>query len=104
MGYGFLEHVYKMARKRELRARGHKVAREVLVRIFYKGEELASQRIDMIVDDKVVVETKSTAKLHTAAPRQLYNDLHATILEIGLLFHFGPEPAFFRTTCRNPRP
>jgi GxxExxY protein len=103
LGYGFLEHVYKMALERELRARGNKVAREVLVRVFYKGEDLATQRIDMIVDDKVVVETKSTARLDRVAPRQLYNYLHATILEIGLLFHFGPEPAFFRVTCRNVR-
>jgi GxxExxY protein len=38
LGFGFLEHVYTMALERELTARGHRVAREVSVRIFYKGE------------------------------------------------------------------
>jgi GxxExxY protein len=101
LGFGFLEHIYKMALERELRARGHRVAREVMVRVSYKGEELAPQRLDMIVDDKVVVETKAAARLDRSAARQLYNYLRATRLEIGLLFHFGPEPAFFGTTCRN---
>jgi GxxExxY protein len=96
LGYGFLEHIYVAALERELLARGHSVAREVGVRIMYKGEELGYQRLDMIVDGKVVVEAKSTQELHDSATRQLHNYLRATGLEIGLLMHFGPEPKFFR--------
>jgi len=55
----------------------------------------------MIVDDKLVVETKSTYTLHKAATRQVYNYLRATRLEVGLLLHFGPEPGFYRLICRN---
>jgi hypothetical protein len=55
----------------------------------------------MIVDEKVVVETKSTYDLHPAAQRQLYNYLRATSLEVGLLFHFGREPQFYRLVYRN---
>jgi GxxExxY protein len=102
LGFGFLEHVYILALERELRARGHQVAREVSVDIMYDGEELCTQRLDMVVDDKVVVETKSTYVLHPAAQRQLYNYLRATRLEVGLLFHFGREPEFYRLMCRNP--
>src|ERR1700694_3612317 len=91
LGFGFLEHVYVMAVERELRARGHDVAREMCVRVIYKGEDLAAQRLDMIVDAKVIVEVKATAELHKYAPRQLYNYLKATNLEVGLLLHFGPE-------------
>jgi len=101
LGFGFLEHVYTTALERELRARGHQVAREVRVRVYYKGEELTRQRLDMIVDDRIVVETKATLKLEKSAPRQLYNHLRATSLEVGLLLHFGPEPVFFRANCRN---
>src|SRR5688572_4764645 len=102
LGFGFLEHVYILALERELRVRGHQVAREVGVRIMYDGEELCTQRLDMVVDDKVVVETKSTYELHPAAQRQLYNYLRATRLEVGLLFHFGREPQFYRLMYRNP--
>ncbi len=103
LGFGFLEHVYVLALERELLARNHRVAREVSVRIMYKGEELCTQRLDMIVDEKVVVETKSTHDLPSIAHRQLYSYLRATKLEVGLLFHFGRKPGFYRLVCSNTR-
>jgi GxxExxY protein len=103
LGYGFLEHLYVMALERELLARGHRVAREVWVRVVYKGEELGIQRIDMIVDDKVVIETKASSKLPDYAARQLFNYLRATNLEVGILLHFGPKASFHREICRNTR-
>ena len=101
LGFGFLEHVYVMALERELIARKHRVAREVAVPVFYKGHELAEQRLDMIVDEKLVVETKSTHELHRSANRQVYNYLRSTNLEVGLLLHFGPEAHFYRVIHRN---
>src|SRR6185436_4623650 len=84
IGFGFLEHVYAAALERELRARGHQVGREVPVTVYYKGDEVAHQRLDILVDGKVVVEIKSTYELHKAAPRQVYSYLRATKLEVGL--------------------
>jgi GxxExxY protein len=81
LGFGFLEHIYVMALERELLERNHRVAREVAVRVLYKGHELGEQRLDMIVDDKLVVETKSTFELHKSANRQVYNYLRSTHLE-----------------------
>jgi len=102
LGYGFLEHVYSLALERELRCRGHQVGREVLVVIRYQGVPLTSQRLDMLVDNKLVVENKSTAVLPRFAVRQLFNYLRATDLEVGLLLHFGPEPKFYRLISTNP--
>jgi len=96
LGYGFLEHVYALALERELLGRGHRVGREVSVNIAYKGISLTSQRLDFVVDEKLIVEAKSTQILPAFAARQLYNYLRATNLEIGLLLHFGPEPRFHR--------
>jgi GxxExxY protein len=101
LGFGFLEHIYVMALERELLLRGHRVAREVEVHVAYKGDVLGVQRIDMVVDEKLIVETKSTLELHKAAQRQVFNYLPATKLEIGLLLHFGPEPRFYRLFCSN---
>lgn len=101
LGLGFLEHVYVRALELELLARGRRVSREVGGRIMYKGEKLTYQRMDMIVDDKLIVEIKSTYELHRGTRRQIYNYLRATHLEVGLLFHFGPEPRFYRSICRN---
>ena len=96
LGYGFLEHVYAMALERELLARGHRVGREVSVSIVYKGLRLTSQRLDLVVDEKLIVEAKSTQNLPAVAARQVYNYLRATNLAVGLLLHFGPEPKFHR--------
>ena len=60
LGFGFLEDIYVLALERELRSRGHSVRREVGVCVMYKGQELAYQRLDMIIDDKLIVEVQST--------------------------------------------
>ena len=99
LGFGFLEHLYAAALERELLARGHHVARELGVRVCYKGQELGSQRLDMVVDERLVVEIKATHELHRSATRQLYNYLRATSLAVGLLLHFGPSARFYRLFC-----
>jgi GxxExxY protein len=101
LGFGFLEHVYVASLTRELRDRGHDVGREVSVSVLYKGEEVARQRLDMIVDGKLIVEIKSTRILHEGSVRQVANYLRATNLELGLLLHFGPRPRFYRVICTN---
>ena len=101
LGFGFLEAIYENALERELTSRGHIVRREVPVHIHYKEAEIGLHRLDFIVDQKVVVETKSTAELPKFARRQLLNYLRATNLEVGLLLHFGPEARFYRTVSET---
>ena len=96
LGFGFLEFIYALALERELIARGYSVRREVVVDVHYKGELLAQQRVDMLVNEKVLLELKSTAILPAAARRLTLNYLRASTLEVALLLHFGPEPAFHR--------
>ncbi|MDA1081835.1 MAG: GxxExxY protein [Gemmatimonadetes bacterium] len=102
LGFGFLESIYSAALERELRARGHVVAREFAIRVEYKGEEVGFQRVDLIVGGAVVFEVKSTPVLAPTAQRQLFNYLRGTSLRVGLLLHFGPEPRFYRlVSMRN---
>lgn len=101
LDFGYLEHIYVLALERELRSRGCRVKREVPVRVFYKGEELGIQRLDMVVDDRVIVEVKSTRLLSPIAKRQLYSYLRSTHLQVGLLLHFGPKADFYRVFCEH---
>lgn len=96
LGFGFLEHIYILALDDELKARGHQVARQVGVDVMYKDRVLAIQRLDMVVDDRIIVEVKSTKSLHETAARQVLNYLKASRLDVGLLLHFGPRASFFR--------
>jgi len=101
MGYGLLEHLYVMALEGELRDRGHEVTREVAVPIRFKGRMLGFQRLDMLVDNLVVVEAKSAALLPRNATRQLYTYLKVSTFETGLLLHFGHQADFYRVILRN---
>jgi GxxExxY protein len=100
-GFGFLEHVCAAVLEKELAKRGHRVSREVLVPIYYLGELAAYQRLDMLVDDRVIVELKASEHLPPIAERQLYNYLRCTKMEVGLLLHFGHEPKFKRLVHSN---
>ena len=96
LGYGFLENVYCSALALELRRRGHRVTREVLTPVYYRGVQVARYRIDFVVDDAVILEIKSTEVLNPNDVRQLLNYLRATPFTVGLLLHFGPKPKFKR--------
>jgi GxxExxY protein len=101
LGFGFREYLYALALERDLVAKGHRVDREVAVMAYYRGEPLAWQTLDLIVDEKLVLEIKATERLHPSATRQLFSYLCATNLEVGLLLHFGHEPKFYRVICEN---
>lgn len=96
LGYGFLETVYGAALTKALRTKGHRVEREVPVDVWFEDEVIARQRIDILVDAKIIVELKAGDRLTTAARLQLANYLVATRIEVGLLLHFGPKPMFIR--------
>lgn len=96
LGFGFLEFIYGVALEKELLRRGRSVRREVPLPVTYKGEILANQRVDLVVDEKVMVEIKSTELLHPKARRLTLNYLRATPLDVALLLHFGPQARFYR--------
>ena len=54
-----------------------------------------------VVDEKVVVEIKSTERIPQSVLRQLLSYLKASRLEVGLLLHFGPSPRFYRQIFRE---
>ena len=100
-GFGFREHIYVLAMERDLIAKGHRVDREVAAIVYHRGEPLATQTLDMIVDEKLVLEIKATERLPPSAEAQLFGYLCSTELQVGLLLHFGREAKFYRAICEN---
>jgi GxxExxY protein len=89
LGTGFLESVYEEALAHELRLQGLQVQRQVQVPIFYKEVSVGKHVLDLLVDDKVIVELKAVsevAEVHTAI---VLSYLAATKLEVALLINFG---------------
>jgi GxxExxY protein len=91
LGCGLLETIYEEALCHELGLRMLKCQRQILVDVPYKGIVIQGQRLDLLVEDEVVVELKSLAKLPEVAKAQLLSYLKATGLKRGLLINFG-EP------------
>jgi len=95
-GYWLSERVYAGALAHELYDRGHLLVRELVVDIEHKGRYVAKQRLDMVIDDRIIVENKAAERLMEADRRQLISYLRATKFEVGVLLHFGPAPKFER--------
>ena len=100
--YGLSERVYAGALEHELRARGHEVVRELMVDVGYKGQHVAWQRLDMVVDERVVVENKATEKLSPADRVQLVSYLRATSFAVGVLLISVP-PHVSNGSSTTPR-
>jgi len=96
LGYGQFESVYRKALVHEMHLRGLSVMEETSFEVRYKNVLVGLFRLDLLVENRIVVELKFTATLAPADRRQLSNYLRVTGLEVGLLLHFGPEPRFER--------
>ncbi len=93
LGHGLLESIYQEAMALELQEKDILCALEKEVPVFYKEQKLRkSFRLDMLVDDKVIVELKSVSKLGAEHRIQLCNYLRLTNKPIGLLINFGANP------------
>lgn len=88
LGHGFLESVYHKALCHELQHQGLRYESEVQVNILYKGKRVGDHRLDLMVEDKVIVELKAQPQLPASAKPQLINYLKATNREVGLLVNF----------------
>lgn len=98
-----MENVYKNALAVELSRRSLMTKKEVPVEVFYLGVPVGTYRIDLLVNDLIVVEVKAQHALTSVDDKQLSNYLKATNLEVGLLFNFGPEPKLSRIVYSNSR-
>jgi GxxExxY protein len=91
-GPGLLESYYENALKYELQLRGLKVETQRLVPIVYKGKEIGEPyRLDMLVENKVVVECKATEKNNPIFAAQVNTYLHLLDCRLGIVINFGQE-------------
>jgi len=91
-GPGLLEGVYEEALAWELTSRGLTVERQKVVPIVYKGHTLTTPlRLDLLVNDKVIVECKATTQYNDIFETQVLTYLRLTDLRLGLVINFGEK-------------
>ena len=89
-GPGLLESVYEKALVRELELRGLEVKTQLLVPIVYKGAVVGDElRIDILVEDELIVELKSVEEFKPVYYKQLRTYLKLLNKDEGMLINFG---------------
>ena len=92
LGPGLLESVYEEALAFELEQRGLIVERQKQVPITYKGNVLKTElRLDLLVEDKVIVELKSVEEMKNVFAKQLLTYLRLMNKKVGLLVNFNTD-------------
>lgn len=96
LGPGFLENIYHRALRIELRHQGLRadVEREVTIR--YRGEVVGRHRLDIVVENQLIIELKTVQALGRAHYAQVRSYLAATGLGLALLVNFSEHRADFR--------
>jgi GxxExxY protein len=89
LGPGLLESIYEKALCYELGEAGLICRTQVVVPIFYKGTELGEHRIDLLVEDSIILELKAVEKIDPIFKAQLLSYLKITGLKLGLLLNFN---------------
>lgn len=92
LGPGLLESIYEEAMAKELEKQDFSVERQVAVPVHYKGDRLCNDlRLDLIVDNKIILELKSVVDYKTLFEKQLYTYLRLTGCELGYVINFNVE-------------
>jgi len=92
MGAGLLESVYEACLHKELVLRGYTVVKQMVVPINYKGLKLDTDlRLDLLVNDCVLVELKAVETVHPVYDAQILSYMKLLKKPKGLLINFHVE-------------
>jgi GxxExxY protein len=92
LGPGLLESVYEVVLAHELKRRGLNIARQVPVPIVWDEIQFEEgYRLDLLVEDKVVVEVKSIEGVERVHKKQLLTYLRLLNKRLGILINFNEE-------------
>ena len=91
VGPGFLEAIYEEALCVELALRGIAFVRQSNTQVHYKGRIVGEARIDLLVDDRLIVELKAVEQIAPIHIAQAMSYLRATKLPLALLVNFNAQ-------------
>ncbi len=92
LGPGLLESIYEEAMIHELRLQGFEVKNQVPVPVYYKGERLCpNMRLDLIVDNRLILELKSVVEYRKLFEKQLLTYLRMMNCELGYVVNFNTD-------------
>jgi len=89
---GLLESAYEAALQYLLEEQGYKVDRQIYLPIYWKNVKLEqSYRMDLVVNDSIIIELKAVSLVETSHRRQLWNYMNLTHYPYGMIINFSPK-------------
>lgn len=99
---GLLESAYEAALKYLLEQQSYKVERQVYLPIYWEDVKLdQTYRMDLVVNDNIIIELKAIDHIETEQRRQLMNYMNLTHLQYGMLINFGSKHLYSEWYERN---
>jgi GxxExxY protein len=91
LGPGYPEEIYQRAAAMEFSLRNIPIEEQKVIPVFYKGKQMGTFRLDMVVDGKIILEFKAVSELNDLFKQQTLSYLKATDLKLGILINFGAQ-------------
>src|SRR5262245_6444996 len=104
LGPGFIEGIYGRALTMELKENGFRVDREKAIKIWYGAQLIGKHRLDLVIDDCVIIELKAGRSLIPVHTAQMRSYLHASDYPFGLLLNFGTMDLQWELVRAEDRP
>jgi GxxExxY protein len=92
LGSGFLESAYHKAMELELKSRDIPFESQKTLKLLYKGTEISSYIVDILVDNSIILELKAVSELADIHRAQLVSYIKAGAYQLGILINFA-EPS-----------
>lgn len=102
LGSGFIEGIYRNALIVELQHHDLAVETEKVIEVYFRGQQVGLQRIDLLIEERLIIEVKAVEALHGAHYAQLRSYLRAMNLNTGLLINFLGTKVDYRRVCWDP--
>lgn len=96
IGPGLTEIIYRRAVVQELKQLNLKAEAEKECTVYYKGRKIGSYRLDIVVEDKVILELKVASSFEPIHEAQTLAYLRTTKYKVGLLVNFGKKSLEFK--------
>ena len=100
LGPGFTENIYEEALAKEFNRRRMNFKRQKTIVVYYKNEKVGEYKLDMVVEEKIILELKAVSELNELFESQLISYLKASSMKLGIIINFGSKKVSYKRVAR----
>ena len=101
LGPGFVEKIYERALQEEFQKKRIKFSSQQEIQIKYDDTSIGGQRLDLLVEDEIIVELKAVSEVSKIHQAQLISYLKAANKRLGLILNFAKKKLDIKRIVNN---